>query len=387
MKKNLLFLAMAAVALASCSNDETTSVNESLKDANAISFRPFMNNITRGATDAGVMTAFATGNSFNVYADYDGSKYFQTDFTKQDGSTFTSSNKYYYPSDLGAAKGTEPETYKTLTFTAIYGATQIANTAGAIDDYTPAAAATSQVDVLVAKRAITSSPGSTGVVLDFRHALSQIVVKVKNTNANLKLTISDVQIGQVKTIGDFAYTGDGTGKVAQSDWTPATPGAYTQSSLGVTFTGTNGGTRDNEVVTLGSPWLIVPQDKVNTAEYSTANDPAPSITSSTTPNIVGNYLALKMTIKNNDASGTVIASERWCCWPIDQDFDPGYKYVFIIDAGSGGYQPVDINNDKTDLDPVLGDVIVFSASCTIADWDTDLNGDSNDDDDIDVNIP
>lgn len=382
MKKNLLILAAAALSFAACSSDETLSTNEAAQDANVIGFRSFVNSATRAATDPGVMTAFDTGNKFNVYADYAGNKYFQADFEKQSGSTFTSENKYYWPSDLGTGAPV-----KTMTFTAIYGATQKADNPGVIDHYTPEAAAASQVDVLVAKKAVTSNPGSTGVVLDFRHALSQIVVKVKNTNANLKLTISDVQIGQVKTVGDFAYTGDGTGKVAQNNWTPATAGTYTQSSLGVTFTGTNGGTSDNQVITLGSPWLIVPQDKVNTTEYSTANDPAPSITGSTAPDIVGNYLALKMTIKNNDASGTVIASERWCCWPIDQDFDPGYKYVFIIDAGSGGYQPVDINNDKTNLDPVLGDAIVFSASCTIVDWDTDLDGDTNDDDDIDVTVP
>ena len=377
MKKNLLILAVAALAFASCSNDETVAVNNS--GGNEISFRPLVTGVTRAATDPGVMTAFATGNTFNVYADYAGSKYFQTDFEKQAGSTFTSEDKYYWPTDIGTG-----EPVKTMTFTAIYGATQIANTPGAIDDYTPATTAASQVDVLVAKKAVTSNPGSTGVVLDFRHALSQIVVKVKNTNANLKLTISDVQIGQVKTIGDFTYSGDGTGKVSRSDWTPATEGTYTQSSLGVTFTGTNGGTSDNEVITLGSPWLIVPQAKVNTAQYSTANTPAPSITGSTAPDIVGNYLALKMTIKNNDASGTIIASERWCCWPINQDFNPGYKYVFIIDAGSGGYQPVDIDNNKTNLDPVLGDAIVFSASCTIVDWDTDLDSDPSTDDDIDV---
>ena len=380
MKKKLFFLAVAAVALASCSNDETIA-SQANSEANEISFRPLMTGVTRAAIDPGVKTGFATGNKFNVYADYAESKYFQTDFEKQASSTFTSANKYYWPSDLGTG-----EPAKTMTFTAIYGATQKADNPGVIDDYTPATAAAAQVDVLVAKKAVTSNPGSAGVVLDFRHALSQIVVKVKNTNANLKLTISDVQIGQVKTVGDFAYTGNGTGKVAQGDWTPATAGTYTQSSLGVTFTGTNGGTSDNQVITLGSPWLIVPQDKVNTAQYSTANTPAPTITSSTSPDIVGNYLALKMTIKNNDASGTVIASERWCCWPIDQDFDPGYKYVFVIDAGTGGYQPVDINNEKTDLDKVLPDAIVFSASCTIDDWDTDLDGDTNDDDDNNVGI-
>ena len=45
MKKKLLILAVAGLALASCSNDETVAVNES----DAISFRPLINNATRHA--------------------------------------------------------------------------------------------------------------------------------------------------------------------------------------------------------------------------------------------------------------------------------------------------------------------------------------------------
>ena len=271
-----------------------------------------------------------------------------------------------------------------MTFTAIYGATQKADDPGVIEDFTPASAVASQVDVLVAKKAVTASPGSGGVVLNFRHALSQVIVKAKNTNANLKIVITDMRIGNVNTVGDFDYSGDGTGKVDQDDWTTETSGAYEQSSLGITFTGTEYETGQT-LATLGSPWLILPQDETASTAYSSANDPAPSITGSTTPTLTNNYLALKMTIKNK-VSDDVIASERWCCWPIDQDLEPGFKYTFIIDAGLGGYQPVDINNDKTDLDPVLGLPISFSASCTIDDWDTDLDGDTNDDDDIDVGM-
>ena len=47
MKKNLFFLAVAAVAFAACSNDETVAVNES--QGEAISFIPVVNNMTRAA--------------------------------------------------------------------------------------------------------------------------------------------------------------------------------------------------------------------------------------------------------------------------------------------------------------------------------------------------
>ena len=167
MKKSLFILATAAIALASCSKDKTVEVNETLLNGNEVSFRALESGVMRAAIDPGVKTTFAEGNSFNVYADYAGSKYFQADFTKQAGGTFTSVNKYYWPSDIGPSKA--------MTFTAIYGATQVVDDPGAIADYSPAAAAASQVDVLLAKESFTAKPSEGGTAgaakLNFRHTL------------------------------------------------------------------------------------------------------------------------------------------------------------------------------------------------------------------------
>ena len=135
MKKNLLILAVAGLALASCSNDETVAVNQN--DSNEISFRTLVDGTTRTAGPKAGGTNFVVGDVINVYADwYDASatshsKYFQADFTKQSTGGFTSSNKYYWPTF---------DTGDKLTFTAIYGATQKADNPGIIDDYAPAAA-------------------------------------------------------------------------------------------------------------------------------------------------------------------------------------------------------------------------------------------------------
>ena len=388
MKKKLLILAVAGFALASCSSDETVN-SLANSEANEINFRPLMTGVTRTAYSNGPISSFDTGDAFNVYASYKNAKYFQANFQKQAGSTFTSTPIYYWPGDLGTdytfseyntAFGTTyadqsafesavggSDRIKKMTFTAIFSATQKVDNPGIIEDFSPASSAGSQVDVLVAKTEVTSDAGTSGVPLTFYHALSQVIVKVKNTNADLNLAITDVMLGQVTTNGTFTYTGNGSAKVARTDWGAATSparGSYTQSQA-VNFTGTNDGSSDNAVVTLGSPWLIVPQVAVNTQEYNTANSTLPSIDGSTNPDIVGNFLALKMSITNH---GNTISTTRWCCWPINQTFDPGYIYTFVIDAGSGGYQPVDTDNNKSGLDKVLPNAIVFSATCSIDPW-------------------
>ena len=385
MKKNLLILAVAAVALASCSNDETIAVNES----DAISFRPLVSNVTRAANSTGLKSAFEEGDIINVHALYNSTQYFQDDFTMQATGGFTSTKPHYWPSDV---------TTKNVTFTAIWGATQTAGTAGNFTSYSPNAAAASQKDILVAKH--TSATKENPVLLNFRHTLSQIFVKVQNTNANLKVTITGVRIGYIKTASSsFTYSGgvtdtqeDGShnaGNVVQSDWSLvdfATPGSgetyannykYDQDLTG-TPTVLTSTAAAQDFTALFTPWILLPQDmKASTdadsdgiVDYANAKSGG---TASDIPDLGGSYIALEMTIENYDvanttATGTIVA-KQWCYWPITTNWNPGYKYTYTIDVAGGGYMPTDTNNDK-ELDPVLaGAVIVISPSCTIDAWD------------------
>ena len=377
MKKNLLILAVAALAFASCSNDETVAVNNS--GGNEISFRPLVTGVTRTANAAGLKSAFENGDIINVYADYNSGKYFQEDFTSN-GTTFSSTNKYYWPSDVAT---------KNITFTAIWGATQKANTPGNIDDFTPAAAAASQKDVLLARH--TSSTKESPVAMNFRHALSQIYVRVKNSNPNLEVQIYGVRVGYISTQGDFNYdktsTGavtTGAGHIDQSKWTneaAVKSNKYDQAST-KTITGTldvdaapetDG---DDNALSSFTPWLLLPQNMVTDANsygYNTASSSA----SGTDPDLATSYIALEMEIRNyNGASVTgTIVSRQWCYWPITTNWNPGYKYTYMIDVAGGGYQPIDTEGNDKALDPVLaGAVITFNAvSCTIDAW-TDAAG-------------
>ena len=382
--KKLFFFAIAALGLAACSNDEVLETNAT-SEANEISFRPLITNVTRTANAAGVKSSFEDGDAISVYADYNSGKYFQDVFTKQSGVTgFTSTNKHYWPTDVAS---------KNVTFTAIWGsslttpALTIGTTAGNFTGYTPDAAAANQEDILIAKH--TSASKESPVLLNFRHALSQIVVQAKNTNPSLKVTITGVRIGYIKTastsftysggVTDTRETGSGTGdNIAQGDWTlvdfAGTPTTTTANDYKYDQTVTSlaliGNTSDaGHTLTGTTSWILLPQDMTDAGGKYASQKTGTKATAN--PDLAGAYLALKMTIENYNgasATGTIVA-EQWCYWPITQAWNPGYKYTYTIDVAGGGYEPEDTDNDKN-LDPVLdGAVIVFSPSCTIDDWD------------------
>lgn len=80
---------MAALAMASCSKDESTGIN----NGNAIDFRAAMQTRASETTTANIMNFFVTAldkNNANYFSD--------AEFTK-DGAFFTSTPAYYWPSD------------------------------------------------------------------------------------------------------------------------------------------------------------------------------------------------------------------------------------------------------------------------------------------------
>lgn len=374
MKGNLYILAVACLALASCSNDETVATRH---DPNEISFRPLIDGTTRStAGPKAGGTNFETGDVINVYADlYDASansnsKYFQADFTKQSTGGFTSVTKYYWPTFESGDK---------LTFTAIYGATQKDGTAGKIEAYSPATEAASQMDVMVAKKETTAKEPA--VVLNFRHALSQIVVKVKNSDASLDFDITGVRIGYVSTTGDFTYSGGVTTPqeasghttptntlVAANNWTNLNAASAT-TKYDQASTGTITAVQDATALTSFNSWLLIPQTQTAFSAYTSGTKVEPSAA----PVVDGSYIALELEIYNytGSARGSKLVAKQWCYWPCSFNWNPGYKYTYTVDLAGGGYQPGNVDTtEATTLDKVLGDVIVFSPDCTVDFWVT-----------------
>ena len=354
MKKNLLILAVAAVALASCSNDETVqSVANS--DANAISFRPLNNGVTRAAD----ITGF-TDTDFKVRADKSSDPYFAETVFSYDGvSAWTSTDKYYWPSDDA-----------DLTFYAYAPTTssQFTHTSGTNTFVvTPSATAAEQVDLVYATATGKKSTHSAGVTLTFGHTESKVVIKLKNSNPNLKITTDNVVIGNVKGSGTYTM---GSGWSSLGDAT-----SYTQDfGFGATSSATQA----------GDAMILIPQEITKATAYASASAGA---------EFTGPYIAVDLKIQNSTSPFAYIVGASSgvneyvrALFPLPTiTWALGTKYVYTVDLAGGGYYTTN-QDSNADLDPILEGAEIKFISVTVSDWaaydgdgdgDADADGDSN----------
>ena len=368
MKKNLLILAAAALTFAACSSDETTAINQLAQEANMIGFRPLNNGMTRATEKS---TAFAADDVINVWATKGGSSYFNNatfTYAASGYSVFSSNPPYYWPSTID-------DSSNKMIFYATYEGTQ--TTAGNISSFTPANAAASQKDLLCSKLECTSKPTAGEATLAFKHALSEIIVKVKNGNANLKITVSSVKVGYVAHTGALNFT---TGSPVWTNTNPTGPAVaadvYSQdlsSDLLLTSSAQN--------LTGVEPLMILPQNLALGQEapamvYSHAYKTATKGTAASDANLNCAYIALELVFLDATTDASVVA-KQWCYWPITTNWQAGKKYTYIIDAAQGGYQPTNVDvAESPDLDKVLeGLEIRFNTSTTIEAWvaEDDIN--------------
>lgn len=361
MKKNLFFLAVAAVAFAACSNDETVAVNES--QGEAISFRPFVSGVTR-AVDADLSTA---GTSFYVTAlkkDQtlsSANTYFEdVQFTKE-GANFVSANKYYWPSDYNldfyayapaAATGTDVvrTDYKTFSITANTDVTK-------------------QKDFVYADTKdwgkITSpsgNDGKNGVTINFRHAESKVVVQLKNSNSNLKFTVGNVTFGNLYGAGTFTHNltttdGNNSSNLTNAEWETSgtrTVG-YTQSGSSLTISST--------AQQVGDDMILIPQTLTAATSYASAG---------VGDAFNGAYISVQLKIQNVSNNAYIVGGESTfveAIWPVQAiTWVPGYKYIYTVDLAGGGYFPTSQDADS-DLDPVLSGAEIMFATVTLDAWD------------------
>lgn len=374
MKKHLWIFAAAAAALAACSNDDTIAVNQGFEDASAISFRSFVGGQTR-ATEADInnlakftVDAYQTGTLANTPV-----KYFEgVEFNKVSTSqTYTSTSKYYWPSGYN------------LDFIA-YGYASTQNTGITKNAYNQFTVITQadpddQVDLLWAKsnnwgKATGAATGhaiptdKAGAVLNFRHAQSQIVINLKNTNSNLKFTVNSVKIGNLKDRGQVTITDadtDDSGVLSSATWnTSITDVANVTYDLEATAA---------SVVTTsaqaGKSVILIPQTLPTPA---TTYEGTGSSKEYTKP-----YILVDLKIQNNATDGNAAyiagASEGegeyvTAMWPLPAlTWAPGYKYTYTVDLAGGGYY--EKNNDADDnLDPILEGAEIKFVEVTVDSW-------------------
>lgn len=375
MKKFFFFAAIAAIGLASCSNDETIA-SQATSESNAISFRPLVSGVTR-ATDINASSL----SEFYVTANKSGSNpivnYFggttPAIYTKS-GDTYTCATKYYWPSS------------GDLDFFAFAPATGegsgITRTDSTHFSVTPVSAPASQKDFIYAVvRNQNKANNKNGVVLNFRHAMSKIEILLKNTSTDKKFTVNNVALGYIKPTGAFApvfKTSDGsqigfcTNGTLISNTTIAsetgyyiTGSAWTASGTETAYTQVAGTTsyaaETTTPVALTNSMILVPQTLTAATQYSAA-----------AANSAFNGAYISVELKIQDSSDNYIIGDGsnyvTAMWPLASiTWLPGHKYTYTLDLAGGGYTPTNADSD-IDLDPILDGSEIKFVSVTVDDW-------------------
>lgn len=351
MKKTIILLAIAGVAATvACSK---TQLIQPPPEAEAISFRPLMNNMTKATPKTG----FSESQTINVWATMgstSATSFFNNVTFTYTGSGFTSTPVYYWPSTISAEN--------SLNFYASSGVVQ--NPAG-VFSFTPVEGAEHQTDLLVSKLSVSAKPSS-APALTFKHALTQIEVQAKNGNSSaVTIEITGVKLGYVATTGNCNFTS------GAPVWTITNP---TGPTVGYTQL-LDSAHLPAEATAQGSTWMIVPQDLSfnqsgeGAMQYSKAYAVATHTLPGGDPRLACAYVALELEFKNAGNAAPIVA-KQWCYWPISINLEAGNKYTFVIDAATGGYQPGNIDDSSTDLDEVLKGLDISFGTPTIEAWVT-----------------
>ena len=358
MKKYFFLAAIAAIGLASCSSDETIA-SQATSESNAIGFRALTNNMTRAAdadlpTNGFRVTAFQTGTT--------GTSYFENvDFTSNAAGNYTSAEKYYWPS----AYNLDFYAWSPGTLSTDYSSISV----------TPGTTIASQNDLIYAtatnwgkQTGAGTNDGSNGVTINFRHAESKVIVKLKNTNSKLFFTVKDVKIGYLDASGTFAYTAGNSGatnpqnggNLSNTDWTPDGSHSGVYQLADAASTSYNGAATQ-----VGADMILIPQTLVAQTNYSgtAAGD-----------GFNGAYILVEYKAQNVNSSGAYVvggASEYVkAIWPLTSiQWVPGYKYTYTVDLAGGGYFEKNTEDGDADLDPVLEGAEIMFATVTVDAWD------------------
>lgn len=401
MKKYLFLAGIATLSLASCNNDATVELNDSLESANQIKFSVRTENNTRAAN---VFCANNAPSSLSIYAaaGATGSEKLLLNGLSLSSTTDASGNTtwsytgtYYFPAGKSAFYAYSGETPNTWTS---YGSapTVTFNLKDKVSE---------QVDFMYGVKKFDDRPSDGKVELNLRHALSQIVFKAKNTNKNLHVIIEEVSVGNVHSSGTYTLptvstdgqntdhnqsTTTDNGSSSRGSWALTGDGSqkYTVEVLkkdnafqAVTTDGINltdyvlktEGEGDDETSTdnglkasdFNKAMLLFPE--TNTTKW----DVTTVATSGATAPTSGTFFAVKCKIYN--VSGTTFdatndvqlwgdnsgnAKEIWIPASFNWSEGKKYTYTFVFGTGNGGYNP-------DDNEPVL---VPISFECTIDDF-------------------
>lgn len=347
--------AATAIALSSCSSEETKDIAKSSN----ITFRSTVGLNSRGTE---VTTANLSNIWVSAWADND-PVFASEQFTKKaGGQTFESVNgPWFWEKDkqytfMAFATGKENKDGVTPT---------ISEDNITLTDYTPNTNLADQLDLLVAQGTGTKAQnGTAGASLNFDHILSQIQIKVQNTNANLKYIIKGVRITNVKGTGTYTFNPVEADKHSWQNQALTTQYILNQ---GVNITLDENNKAVTDLLVGDNSAMLLPQaitawdgraiDMNGTDDYHQAN---------------GAYISLLINVQKKNGAGNWVqvypktdqVDETKCAWTAVAipavTWANGNKYIYTLNLskGAGKVDPAEPGPDWTIKDPKPGDTIL-----------------------------
>lgn len=346
MKKNFFLAAVVLAAMSSCSKDEVVEVN----NGNAIAFRASLDRaISRGSeTDLNNLQAFkvtAIGNDKNYFTNL-------VVNSSDGGHTWQTASTYYWPSFGLSFFAYAPQDIGS-------GAVSIDNSAKKITGFSPSQTVAEQKDLVIAynkgDRLKNEKPG---VALNFKHALSQIEVKAKCMNSNIKVEVLGVKVMNVAGTADFTFPEDkptdSSYELSQGQWTNAkgTQGYLIKGTTPVTLT-----SNAQSIMMDAGNFMLIPQTLTKWDGTAASGGAYLSVLCRISSVDGDNEVLLyPLATSTDDKSGKYGLSAV----AIDTNWLPGKKYTYTLtfcgnDSGAGRIDPNPGSSDPTiDPTPVSG---------------------------------
>jgi len=341
-KRSFLLIAAASMLAVSCSND----VVDGELNRDGITIR-----VTTPRMTKGVPVDASNLGQFSLYASHCDTAVIPQCNANVDKEGLTSGYGYHYwPQDNGVT----PVKFYAWGPTDSKNSGQINAVDNVTFNVTPSDNVDSQVDFVFAHTQKNLITGKNGVNLYFRHAMSQIVVKVRNSQSNYKFNVNGWKMVYLDKDGKFTYAGSSTDEnqpLSNTYWSENTTASVT-NSYSKSLASTKLITVSDTVVLEGN-MILVPQNVAKATGYTSATPGAP---------FNGAYLAILMNVVEA-STGNELKAEQWCCWPVEFAWNPGYKYIYSVDLGGGGYK--EHSEGGTDPQPVIDMISIIPI---VADW-------------------
>lgn len=337
--------AVAALMLASCSNDSTMETGQKT----GIRFRTAVGMNTRAlSTDLPALRQ--SGISVSAFATTGNEKYEfnQLAFSYEEGSGWSSDPVKYWPDD-----GSELRFVATSPAPDAWGGTYEGSAPGELrmTGISPNTDIAKQQDLLAGYTS-GSRNDAAGVGLVMHHALTQVEVRAKSTNKAYRYDVKAVRIGSVRSTGDYTLPSvadaDGSWMLKEDSYASYTTEELKEpvrlSANAVSLMG-EGGTA-----------MLLPQQLT---AWDVKNDKA------NTAN--GTYIALLLKITTETGAQvypSTVGDYGWAAVAIGNNWLSGDKFVYTLDLSNGaGVTPPDAPDPG---EPILGQPIRFTV--TVNGW-------------------